>query len=244
MENKAEVLEKTALKKQVLQNKRVIADKSIGLKSTPDPDMYKETEPWSYSGKRMVDLFFASLGLMVFAILFPIIATGIKLSSPGPVIFRQLRTGLHGRLFYCFKFRTMEMVQKVSTNGKPVITEKEDGRIFEFGRYLRKIYLDELPQIINILQGDMSLVGPRPYPVEECAYWNHEFDDHFYRYTVLPGITGYAQIKGYRGGTHNKDHMRKRLELDLIYTRNNNLILDIKIIFVTAIHVLKSFVKR
>ncbi len=122
---------------------------------------------------------------------------------------------------------------------KPDITKKGDIRIFAFGKFLRKCNLDELPQIINVLKGDMSLVGPRPYPVEECAYWNTTFDDFYYRYAVKPGLTGYAQVKGYRGGTLDVEHMRKRTDLDLIYTQKNSLLFDIKVVAATVIQMLR-----
>jgi putative colanic acid biosysnthesis UDP-glucose lipid carrier transferase len=189
----------------------------------------------NYTGKRFLDSVLGLIGLVGFAILYPFIALGIKLSSPGPVIFRQKRTGLFGQPFTCYKFRTMHLVEKKSKDGKPIVTQKGDSRIFRFGQFLRKTNLDELPQIINVIQGNMSLVGPRPYPLEECRYWDDVFDDHFYRYIVTPGITGFAQAKGLRGGTLEEHAMRKRLDYDLIYTEKNNFMLDIKIIWLTIV---------
>jgi lipopolysaccharide/colanic/teichoic acid biosynthesis glycosyltransferase len=124
----------------------------------------------------------------------------------------------------------MHVLQKRDRDGKPDITQKGDVRIFWFGSLLRKLNLDELPQLFNVLKGDMSLVGPRPYPVKECAYWNSTFEDFFYRYSVKPGISGFAQAKGYRGGTLDEEHMRKRLDYDLIYVQKNSLVMDLKII--------------
>jgi len=131
------------------------------------------------------------------------------------------------------------VVQKQSQNGKPIVTEKNDSRIFSFGQFLRKSNLDELPQILNVIKGDMSLVGPRPYPVEECRYWDEVFEDHFYRYTTTPGITGLAQARGYRGGTLDEEQMRRRLNFDLIYTEKSNLILDLKLIWKTVLQMIK-----
>ncbi len=192
-----------------------------------------------YRFKWLTDLFLTVAGLIIFTVFYPPIALGIKLSSRGPVLFKQTRTGLHGKIFQCYKFRTMHMVQKTNRNGKPVITEKGDKRIFWFGCLLRKLNIDELPQIINVLKGEMSMVGPRPYPIEECAYWNSRFEDFFYRYALKPGITGYAQVKGYRGGTLDENHMRKRTDYDLIYVEKNTLWMDLKVIMKTVIQMLK-----
>lgn len=185
-------------------------------------------------GKSSIDFFLGCFALAFFLVLYPFIALGIKLSSRGPVIFKQKRTGQNGHEFTCYKFRTMHRIDLRKIDGKPVITTKGDKRIFAFGQFLRKTNLDELPQILNVIKGDMSLVGPRPYPVDECAYWNTTFDDFFYRYAVKPGISGYAQVMGYRGGTLDEEHMRQRLDKDLIYVQKQNLGLDLKIIFRTV----------
>jgi len=188
----------------------------------------------TYIGKRSIDLVLASIGLLVFAILFPFIALGIKLSSKGPVVYRQKRTGQNGKQFTCYKFRTMHELSLRRIYGKPVVTQKGDKRIFWFGSLLRKLNLDELPQIINVLEGNMSVVGPRPYPVEECAHWNTTFDDFFYRYAVKPGISGYAQVLGYRGGTLDEEHMRSRLDKDLVYVQKQSMWFDLKVVFLTV----------
>lgn len=195
---------------------------------------YKSLKVRQYKGKRAFDLAIGSVALIFCLILFPFIAIGIKLSSRGPVFFKQKRTGQNGVTFVCYKFRTMKHSSKNSSNGRPDITIEGDERIFPFGRLLRLLNLDELPQIINVLKGDMSLVGPRPYPVEECSYWNSTFDDFFYRYAVKPGITGFSQVKGYRGGTYNVDHMRKRTDYDLIYVQKNTFFMDFYIILKTV----------
>ncbi|MEX2600429.1 MAG: sugar transferase [Balneolaceae bacterium] len=188
-----------------------------------------------YKGKRLLDLTVGIFGMAVFLVLTPFIALAIKLSSKGPVFFKQKRTGKNGVVFTCYKFRTMKEGAKLeSPEGAPDITLKGDNRIFTFGKFLRYLNLDELPQIINVFKGDMSLVGPRPYPVDECAYWNSMFDDFYYRYSVKPGITGYAQVKGFRGGTLDKESIRKRTNFDLIYVQKNSLLLDIKTIALTV----------
>lgn len=188
--------------------------------------------------KRIIDVTLGVLGFISFLLLYPIIALGIKLSSRGPVIYKQKRTGRNGNEFTCFKFRTMHQIELRRIDGKPVVTQQKDKRVFAFGRFLRKTNLDELPQIINVLKGEMSMVGPRPYPVSECSYWNTEFDDFYYRYSVKPGISGLAQIKGYRGGTLDEEHMRKRLDYDLIYVQKSSVAMDLKIIGETILQML------
>ena len=195
---------------------------------------YKNLKVRQYTGKRVFDLTIGIFALIFCLILFPFIALGIKLSSKGSIFFKQKRTGQNGVTFTCYKFRTMRKSSKRISNGKPDITVEGDERIFPFGRLLRLLNLDELPQIINVLKGDMSLVGPRPYPVDECSYWNSTFDDFFYRYAVKPGITGFSQVKGYRGGTYNVDHMRKRTDYDLIYVQKNTFLMDLSIILKTV----------
>ena len=198
------------------------------------PSLFDDLEVGSYSKKRVLDIMLGSLALIGFIILYPLIAFGIKVSSRGPVLFRQPRTGKAGHTFYCLKFRTMHVVHKTNVDGTPVVTQKGDSRIFTFGQFLRKTNLDELPQILNVIKGEMSLVGPSPYPVEECSYWNQKFDDHFYRYILKPGITGFAQAQGYRGGTLDEELMRKRLDFDLIYVEKSSFGFDLRIIYKTV----------
>lgn len=180
--------------------------------------------------KFLIDIVFGILALVTFIAVFPFVALGIKLSSRGPVMYKQVRTGQSGTEFVCYKFRTMHQINLRRIDGKPIITQKGDKRVFTFGNFLRKTSLDELPQIINVIKGDMSLIGPRPYPVRECAYWNNRFDDFYYRYAVKPGISGLAQINGYRGGTLDTEHMRQRLDYDLVYVEKCSLGTDLQII--------------
>lgn len=191
-----------------------------------------------YRSKRLIDLLFSTAGLILLMLCWPFVAAGIKLSSPGPVIYRQRRTGKNGQEFTCLKFRTMHQIKLSRLDGKPVVTRQNDKRIFPFGRWLRKSNLDELPQMINVFRGDMSLVGPRPYPVEECKYWNNVFRDYYYRYSIKPGLTGYAQVNGLRGGTLNKEHMRNRLDHDLVYLEQQSLKSDLSIIWRTTLQML------
>jgi len=181
-------------------------------------------------GKSLIDFLFGTLAVIALIILYPFIALGIKLSSKGSVLYKQTRTGQSGQEFVCYKFRTMHEIDLRRIDGKPIITKKGDKRVFKFGNFMRKTSLDELPQIINVIKGDMSLIGPRPYPVRECAYWNNQFNDFYYRYAVKPGISGLAQINGFRGGTLDEEHMRRRLDYDLVYVEKCSLKIDLYII--------------
>lgn len=198
------------------------------------PEMYQRLNIGSYRSKRIIDLLLGSIAFCALLAISPLIIIGIKLSSKGPVLFKQPRMGKEGRSFECYKFRTMHLLEKTSTDGKPIVTKKGDSRIFSFGQFLRKTNLDELPQLINVLKGEMSLVGPRPYTLTECSYWHQKFDDHYFRYMLKPGITGFAQAQGYRGGTLDDDLMRKRLDFDLIYVEKASLKFDIRIIYKTV----------
>lgn len=185
------------------------------------------------AGRILIDGLFSCFLLILFLVLYPFIALGIKLSSPGPVLFKQLRTGKDGIQFVCYKFRTMQRINLKRIDGKPTVTEENDKRIFWFGKLLRRFSLDEIPQVINVLKGEMSLIGPRPYPVDECSFWNCTFDDFYYRYSTRPGITGLAQINGFRGGTLDEEHMKNRLDYDLEYTKNASLSIDFHILMRT-----------
>jgi len=209
-------------------------------KECVSPDAYQQLNTESYPFKRIIDLLLGSIAFLGLFALTPLIIVGIKLSSRGPVLFKQPRMGEEGRSFDCYKFRTMHVLERTSTDEKPIVTEKGDSRIFPFGQFLRKTNLDELPQLINVLKGEMSLVGPRPYTLKECAYWHQKFDDHYFRYMLKPGITGFAQAEGYRGGTLDDDLMRKRLDFDLIYVEKTSLKLDISIIYKTVKRMLVS----
>lgn len=194
---------------------------------------FRSLQEKTYTGKKVIDITLSVIGLLGFVLLVPFIALGIKLSSRGPVIYTQQRTGQNGKKFTCYKFRTMHQLNLRRIDGKPVITKKGDKRIFWFGSLLRRTNLDELPQIFNVLKGDMSLVGPRPYPIDECKHWNNTFDDFYYRYAVKPGISGYAQVAGYRGGTLDEEHMRCRLDKDLVYVQKQSLFFDLHVIYRT-----------
>lgn len=166
------------------------------------------------------------------------VAIGVKLSSPGPVIFKQKRYGLDGEEILIWKFRSMS----TQDNGAVVKqATKNDPRVTKFGAFIRRTSLDELPQFINVLQGRMSIVGPRPHAVAHNEEYRQIVGRYMLRHNVKPGITGLAQVSGYRGETDTLDKMEKRVEYDLKYIRTWSLWLDIKIIVMT---VFKGFVGK
>lgn len=163
--------------------------------------------------------------------LFPMIAVAIKLTSKGPVLFKQLRHGKDNVPFYCLKFRTMVANQDADT----VQASRDDKRVTKVGKFLRKTSLDELPQIINVLRGEMSIVGPRPHTVPMNEVFAQEIDNFMFRHAVKPGITGLAQAKGYRGETRNFYDIHSRYKLDMFYVRNWCIYFDSKIILQTMV---------
>lgn len=181
--------------------------------------------------KRLLDVIISLAGLILLSPLFLIISLLIRLDSKGPVFFEQERLGYNGEVFTMYKFRTM--VDGAPNMGSGLFTNEMDPRITKLGRLLRKTSLDELPQLINVLWGDMSLVGPRP-PVPCHPYRYEDYsDEQKLRFTVLPGITGYAQVKG-----RNKIDWDQRIQLDVQYVENQSLLLDLKIIANTVCNVL------
>lgn len=180
--------------------------------------------------KRLEDVVIASVALIALAPLMLLIALGIKLTSPGPVIFRQRRYGLCGTTIDVWKFRSMTTQE----NGDTVIqARRNDPRITRFGAFLRRTSLDELPQFFNVLQGGMSIVGPRPHAVAHNEQYRSIVSGYMLRHKVKPGITGWAQINGWRGETDTLDKMTKRVEHDLDYIRNWSIFLDIHIVLMT-----------
>ena len=164
------------------------------------------------------------------------IAIGIKLSSPGPVFFRQTRTGIRGRDFTCYKFRTM----RANADADKLQATENDPRKTRFGDFLRRSSLDELPQFFNVLLGNMSLVGPRPHMVSQTEDYSRLISKYMVRHAVKPGISGWAQVNGYRGGTKHLWQMEKRVEYDVWYIHNWNIFLDIKIVFLTIFNAFKG----
>ena len=184
--------------------------------------------------KRAFDIVF-SLGVLltIFPILYIVVGTLIKLSSPGPILFRQKRTGLYGRDFECYKFRTMRVNAEADTRQ----AVKDDPRKTRIGDFLRRTSLDEFPQFINVLLGDMSVVGPRPHMLRHTEQYSALIDKYMVRHLVKPGITGWAQVTGYRGETRTLEQMECRVKRDVWYIENWSFFLDLKIIVVTLLNV-------
>ena len=187
--------------------------------------------------KRIEDLVLASLILLFVSPVMLLVALGVKLSSPGPIIFKQRRYGLDGHEIVIYKFRTM----KVCEDGLQVPqATQNDHRVTAFGGFLRRTSLDELPQFINVLQGTMSIVGPRPHAVAHNEYYRRLIPGYMLRHKVRPGLTGWAQVNGWRGETETIEKMEKRVEYDLDYLRRWSLWFDLKIIWLTIFRGLKD----
>lgn len=192
-------------------------------------------------GSRMVkwleDKILAASFLVVASPLLVLIALAVRATSPGPVIYRQRRHGASGKEISVWKFRTMCLHQEspgVVTQASP-----EDPRVTGLGRILRKFSLDELPQLFNVLGGSMSLVGPRPHALEHDDYYKAEIETYMLRYRIKPGITGWAQVNGWRGQTETIDKMKTRVQFDLYYINNWSLWFDLKILMLTVVHLMK-----
>jgi Undecaprenyl-phosphate glucose phosphotransferase len=187
--------------------------------------------------KRLFDVIFSLLVIIcIFSWLYPILAILIKLESPGPVIFKQGRSGRNNVNFWCYKFRSM----RVNSDSNTKQASRDDSRITKMGRILRRTSLDELPQFFNVLLGNMSIVGPRPHMLKHTEHYRDIVDKYMARHYMKPGITGWAQVNGYRGETQELHMMEKRIEHDLWYLENWSLFLDIKILYLTVLHVLKG----
>ena len=189
--------------------------------------------------KALEDRLLAAAIVVLIAPVLALIALGVKLSSPGPVLFRQARHGIDGKLIEVWKFRSMGVHEEAP--GQVTQASRRDTRITPFGRFLRRTSLDELPQFFNVLQGTMSIVGPRPHAVAHNDHYQTRVQDYMQRHRVKPGITGWAQVNGLRGETDTLDKMARRVEYDLHYMQHWSLSLDLKIITMT---VLKGFLGK
>lgn len=185
------------------------------------------TNTLNWVSKRVVDILGAAIGIIVSSPIMLLAALAVRFTSRGPIIFKQERVGLHNKPFKMYKFRTMEM-QKPSAEQK-AWTIKDDPRVTKVGKLLRRTSIDELPQLFNILVGEMSLVGPRPERPQWVEKFKEEIPRYMIKHQVRPGLTGWAQINGYRGDTS----IRKRVEYDLYYIENWTMSMDIKIMFLT-----------
>lgn len=187
--------------------------------------------------KRSFDILFSLFILLtIFPLLYVVIAILIKLSSPGPVLFKQKRTGLYGQDFKCYKFRTM----KVNAQADSLQAVKDDPRKTKVGDFLRRTNLDEFPQFINVLRGEMSVVGPRPHMLKHTEQYSALIDKYMVRHLVKPGVTGWAQVTGYRGETKTLEQMEGRVKRDVWYIENWSFFLDLKIIVVTVLNMFKG----
>ncbi|MEZ5015109.1 MAG: undecaprenyl-phosphate glucose phosphotransferase [Chitinophagales bacterium] len=203
----------------------------LSIRPEPLDNLYNRLQ------KRVFDIFFAILFFVLVGWwLFIILAIAVKLSSKGPVFFVQKRSGEGNKEFWCYKFRTM----KVNAEADTKQATKGDPRITKVGSILRKTNLDELPQFINVLRGDMSVVGPRPHMLKHTEEYSKIVNNFMVRHFVKPGITGAAQANGYRGDTTDPEMMKKRVQYDLWYLENWSFWLDVKIVFLTVWSMLKG----
>jgi Undecaprenyl-phosphate glucose phosphotransferase len=186
--------------------------------------------------KRLFDLLVSSLVIVfVLSWLTPLLAIIIKLDSKGPVFFKQKRSGRDNMPFWCLKFRSMT----VNNKSDELQATKNDMRITRIGAFLRKTSLDELPQFLNVFMGNMSVAGPRPHMLKHTEKYSPIVEKYMVRHLIKPGISGWAQVNGYRGETETPELMKKRVEFDLWYLENWSLMLDVKILFMTIINLFK-----
>ena len=186
--------------------------------------------------KRALDVAGAAALFSLLTPLLVVVAVLIRVDSRGPALFRQTRLGLNGRPFRILKFRTMYVLE----DGDDVRqAERDDARVTRIGRVLRATSLDELPQLLNVLKGEMSLVGPRPHAVAHDRLYGASIADYSLRQRVKPGITGWAQINGFRGSTSTLEAMRRRIGCDIWYARNANILLDVRILLRTPLEVFR-----
>jgi Undecaprenyl-phosphate glucose phosphotransferase len=189
---------------------------------------------WEAIGKRAFDIVFSGLVLIAVAPLFLLLAALIKLESRGPVLFKQKRYGFNNEVVEIYKFRSMK--QETADPDARRLTERNDPRVTRLGRFMRRTSLDELPQMINVLRGEMSIVGPRPHALQTTAggkMCEDVVDRYSRRHRVRPGVTGWAQVNGLRGTMEDEEHLQKRIAHDLYYINNWSPWLDLKILLMT-----------
>lgn len=186
--------------------------------------------------KRTFDVVCSLIVLLLLVFFLPVIAFIIKRQSPGPIFFSQLRTGMDGRKFICYKFRSMH----VNKDSDTLQATKDDPRKFPFGDFMRRSNIDEFPQFFNVLKGDMSMVGPRPHMVLHTEMYSKLIGEYMVRHFIKPGITGLAQVTGFRGETKELKQMEGRVQRDIWYMENWSFWLDIKICFLTIWQIIKK----
>ncbi len=193
-------------------------------------------EPFIKAFKRVFDIIFSLLVIIfILSWLVPIMSLIIKIESKGPVFFKQNRPGLNESEFFCYKFRSMKINQRTEMEAS-----RNDPRVTKTGKFIRKTSIDELPQFFNVLLGDMSIVGPRPHLWSQNKTYASKIQKYMVRHYVKPGITGLAQVKGFRGEIETDDDMINRIKFDVFYIENWSLLMDIKIIFQTVINIFKG----
>ena len=244
---------------QIKKINKFALDKQIILKLIPDVnELYSKNRSIEYYGdslvvlnvnklpfdftenfylKRIFDISFSVfVCLFILSWLIPILWVLVKLESKGPLVFKQGREGLNGKEFICYKFRSM----RINKESNKIHATKNDVRVTKVGAFLRKTSMDELPQFLNVLLGDMSVVGPRPHLETLSLEYQKDVDDYLKRHIVKPGITGLAQVGGYRGEIKKKSDIKNRVRLDIFYIENWSFFLDIKIIMQTVLNVFKG----
>lgn len=192
--------------------------------------------PVNAAMKRLFDFVVSSIMLVLSPLVLIPVGIAIKMSSPGPLFFKQRRTGLRGKAFTCYKFRTM----RVNSQSDTVQATKDDPRKTKVGDFLRKTSIDELPQFFNVWRGEMSIVGPRPHMEQQTHTYSVLIDKYMLRHVIKPGVTGWAQVNGFRGPTDELWKMEKRVEYDVWYTENWNFFLDLKIIVLTVVNAIRG----
>ena len=213
-----------------------LSSHTIGDTVTIELQRAPRTLPEQFA-KRFFDIIIAGTAVVLFLPLFLMTAAAIKLESPGPIIFQQRRRGFNGRIFKIYKFRTMS----VQEDGAKIIpVQPNDTRVTRIGKWLRHTSIDELPQLFNVLQGSMSIVGPRPHAVAHDNEFDNLVSDYAYRQHAKPGLTGWAQVNGYRGQMRTVADVERRIKFDLWYIDNWNLALDFKIMLMTGIELIRS----
>ena len=187
--------------------------------------------------QKLINILWLIVIVFVLSWLIPLVGLIMIFESRGPLFYRQNRSGLNYKTFRIFKFRTMNVME---SDEEFIQAKKNDPRITRFGKFMRKTNIDELPQFINVFIGNMSVVGPRPHPLKLNEEYRSIVSKYMIRHLVKPGVTGLAQVKGFRGETANQDIMKKRIVADVFYIENWSFLLDIKIILLTIINMVKG----
>jgi len=187
--------------------------------------------------KKVFDLIFSLIIILALLPIFIVIALMIKLESPGPIIYSQWRVGINGKKFLIYKFRSMYSCE---TDSEVTSVSRNDPRVTNVGKFIRRYSIDEIPQFYNVLIGDMSIVGPRPHAIIQDKLYSEEIKIYSQRKVIKPGITGLAQVNGYRGEISSLNQMENRVLKDIDYIKRNNLVLDTLIILRTISHFFKN----